>query len=66
MVCPVMKEAASRAGRNVTVAVAGCVAQAEGQEIVRRAPVVDLVACVGRRASLTVGGCRSGDPEYPV
>jgi tRNA-2-methylthio-N6-dimethylallyladenosine synthase len=30
-------------GRDVTVAVAGCVAQAEGREIVRRAPVVDLV-----------------------
>ncbi|HEV7409236.1 MAG TPA: tRNA (N6-isopentenyl adenosine(37)-C2)-methylthiotransferase MiaB, partial [Bradyrhizobium sp.] len=31
------------AGRNVIVAVAGCVAQAEGEEIVRRAPVVDVV-----------------------
>ncbi|HEV8466594.1 MAG TPA: tRNA (N6-isopentenyl adenosine(37)-C2)-methylthiotransferase MiaB, partial [Pseudolabrys sp.] len=29
--------------RDVTVAVAGCVAQAEGEEIIRRAPVVDLV-----------------------
>ena len=27
----------------MTVAVAGCVAQAEGAEIIRRAPVVDLV-----------------------
>ena len=27
----------------MTVAVAGCVAQAEGKEIIRRAPVVDLV-----------------------
>jgi tRNA-2-methylthio-N6-dimethylallyladenosine synthase len=30
-------------GRETLVGVAGCVAQAEGQEIVRRAPVVDLV-----------------------
>jgi len=32
-----------REGRSTMVAVAGCVAQAEGAEIVRRAPVVDLV-----------------------
>src|SRR3954449_6269662 len=38
-----LKESAARDGRRVTVAVAGCVAQAEGQEIIRRAPVVDLV-----------------------
>ena len=30
-------------GKDTVVAVAGCVAQAEGAEIVRRAPVVDLV-----------------------
>jgi tRNA-2-methylthio-N6-dimethylallyladenosine synthase len=30
-------------GRDTTIAVAGCVAQAEGEEIVRRAPAVDLV-----------------------
>src|SRR5579862_6279639 len=39
----VMKDAAATAGRDVIVAVAGCVAQAEGEEIIRRAPVVDLV-----------------------
>src|SRR3954465_9181657 len=38
-----LKESAAREGRRVTVAVAGCVAQAEGEEIIRRAPVVDLV-----------------------
>jgi tRNA-2-methylthio-N6-dimethylallyladenosine synthase len=38
-----LKNAAADAGRRVTVAVAGCVAQAEGAEIVRRAPVVDMV-----------------------
>ena len=31
------------AGKDMLVAVAGCVAQAEGEEMVRRAPVVDLV-----------------------
>jgi tRNA-2-methylthio-N6-dimethylallyladenosine synthase len=30
-------------GKDILVAVAGCVAQAEGEEMVRRAPVVDLV-----------------------
>ena len=38
-----LKAAAAADGRQVLVAVAGCVAQAEGEEIVRRAPVVDLV-----------------------
>jgi tRNA-2-methylthio-N6-dimethylallyladenosine synthase len=38
-----IKRAAAREGRNVVIAVAGCVAQAEGEEIVRRAPAVDLV-----------------------
>jgi tRNA-2-methylthio-N6-dimethylallyladenosine synthase len=38
-----MKEAAAADGRVMRIAVAGCVAQAEGQEIMRRAPVVDLV-----------------------
>ena len=38
-----MKEAAARDGRKLTIAVAGCVAQAEGEEIIRRAPAVDLV-----------------------
>ena len=37
------KDDAARNGRQMTIAVAGCVAQAEGQEIVRRAPVVDVV-----------------------
>ena len=34
----VLKEAAAREGRRVMIAVAGCVAQAEGEEIIRRAP----------------------------
>jgi tRNA-2-methylthio-N6-dimethylallyladenosine synthase len=38
-----LKEGAAREGRKLVVAVAGCVAQAEGEEIIRRAPIVDLV-----------------------
>jgi tRNA-2-methylthio-N6-dimethylallyladenosine synthase len=39
----VIKDEAARNGRQMRIAVAGCVAQAEGSEIVRRAPVVDVV-----------------------
>ena len=37
------KDNAARAGRDMNIVVAGCVAQAEGAEIIRRAPVVDVV-----------------------
>jgi tRNA-2-methylthio-N6-dimethylallyladenosine synthase len=37
------KEAAAAQGREMLIAVAGCVAQAEGKEITRRASAVDLV-----------------------
>jgi tRNA-2-methylthio-N6-dimethylallyladenosine synthase len=37
------KERRKRDGRDTIVAVAGCVAQAEGQEIIARAPAVDIV-----------------------
>ncbi len=37
------KDEAALKGRAMRIAVAGCVAQAEGEEIVRRAPVVDVV-----------------------
>ena len=67
-----LKQAAAREGRAVVVAVAGCVAQAEGAEIIRRAPAVDLVvgpqsyqhlpALLGR-----VGrGTAVVDTEFPV
>ncbi|NRG16529.1 tRNA (N6-isopentenyl adenosine(37)-C2)-methylthiotransferase MiaB [Rhizobiales bacterium] len=39
----VMKQQRESEGRSLMVGVAGCVAQAEGEEIARRAPVVDLV-----------------------
>ncbi|TIP54921.1 MAG: tRNA (N6-isopentenyl adenosine(37)-C2)-methylthiotransferase MiaB, partial [Mesorhizobium sp.] len=38
-----MKAERARAGREMLVGVAGCVAQAEGAEIIRRSPSVDLV-----------------------
>ncbi|MBO6548731.1 MAG: tRNA (N6-isopentenyl adenosine(37)-C2)-methylthiotransferase MiaB [Rhizobiales bacterium] len=37
------KEERSEKGKETIIAVAGCVAQAEGEEIIRRAPVVDMV-----------------------
>src|SRR6185295_7555795 len=39
----VARDEAARQGRDMRIAVAGCVAQAEGAEIIRRAPVVDVV-----------------------
>ncbi len=38
-----VKEERARSGKEMMVGVAGCVAQAEGEEISRRAPIVDLV-----------------------
>ncbi len=67
-----MKEAAAADGRNMLIAVAGCVAQAEGDEIIRRAPSVDLV--VGsqnyhRLPDLITRAKRDGkvvDTEFPL
>ncbi len=67
-----MKEAAARDGRRMLIAVAGCVAQAEGREIVRRAGAVDLV--VGsqnyHRLPEMVARAQRGekviDTEFPV
>jgi tRNA-2-methylthio-N6-dimethylallyladenosine synthase len=39
----VAKDEAARNGRDMRIVVAGCVAQAEGDEIIRRAPAVDVV-----------------------
>jgi tRNA-2-methylthio-N6-dimethylallyladenosine synthase len=67
-----LKEAAARDGRRMIIAVAGCVAQAEGKEIVRRAGAVDLV--VGsqnyHRLPQMIARARLGervvDTEFPV
>jgi tRNA-2-methylthio-N6-dimethylallyladenosine synthase len=66
-----LKEDRARAGRETTIVVAGCVAQAEGGEIIRRQPAVDLV--VGpqnyHRLPQLLRGRRPGgtvDTEFPV
>jgi len=64
-----MKQEAARAGRRVRVAVAGCVAQAEGEEIIRRAPVVDLVVgpqSYHRLPELLAREGRAVATEFPV
>ncbi len=67
-----MKEAAALNGRAVTVAVAGCVAQAEGAEVLRRTPVVDIVVgpqSYHRLPELLERARRDGraiDTEFPV
>src|SRR5207302_158145 len=68
----VLKEAAARAGHRVTIAVAGCVAQAQGDEIARRAPSVDVVVgsqSYHRLPALLARAERNGvivDTEFPV
>lgn len=67
-----IKEAVARDGRRMLIAVAGCVAQAEGQEIIRRAGAVDLV--VGSQnyhrlpamVARALRGEKVIDTEFPV
>jgi tRNA-2-methylthio-N6-dimethylallyladenosine synthase len=67
-----MKEAAARDGRRMLIAVAGCVAQAEGREIIRRTGAVDLV--VGSQnyhrlpemVARALRGEKVVDTEFPV
>jgi tRNA-2-methylthio-N6-dimethylallyladenosine synthase len=67
-----LKDAAETAGRRIVVAVAGCVAQAEGEEILKRAGVVDLV--VGPQSyhrlpgmlARVADGAKVVDTEFPV
>ena len=67
-----IKEAAATAGRDLVIAVAGCVAQAEGEEIIRRQPAVDLVfgpQSYHRLPQLLARAAREGkavDTEFPV
>jgi tRNA-2-methylthio-N6-dimethylallyladenosine synthase len=68
----VLKQEAERQGRRLLIAVAGCVAQAEGEEIIRRAGAVDLV--VGSQnyhrlpdlIARVESGERIVDTEFPV
>ena len=67
-----LKQAAADDGRRLVVAVAGCVAQAEGEEIIRRAPSVDLVfgpQSYHRLPALLARAARDGravDTEFPA
>ncbi len=67
-----VKAARARAGKDTIVTVAGCVAQAEGAEMLRRASVVDLV--VGPQsyhrlgaliAGISAGGRRTVETGFP-
>ena len=68
----VLKQAAAREGRRLAVVVAGCVAQAEGEEIARRAGVVDVIVgpqSYHRLPGLLARSAREGlqiDTEFPV
>jgi tRNA-2-methylthio-N6-dimethylallyladenosine synthase len=68
----VMKEEAAAQGRQMLIAVAGCVAQAEGQEIVRRSQAVDLVVGSQNYHKLPemIARARTGervvDTEFPI
>ncbi|WP_441228276.1 tRNA (N6-isopentenyl adenosine(37)-C2)-methylthiotransferase MiaB [Tardiphaga sp. 20_F10_N6_6] len=68
----VAKAEAAQAGRKMNVVVAGCVAQAEGNEIIRRAPVVDVVVGPQSYHNLPAllkqakAGGRALDTEFPV
>ena len=67
-----LKEEAAAQGRRMLIAVAGCVAQAEGEEIIRRAGAVDLV--VGSQnyhrlpalIARALAGERIVDTEFPA
>ncbi|MDI3469401.1 MAG: tRNA-i(6)A37 methylthiotransferase [Pseudolabrys sp.] len=66
-----LKKAAAAEGRQVLIAVAGCVAQAEGEEIVRRAPSVDIVVGsqnyhhLPQMLERAASGARIVDIEFP-
>jgi tRNA-2-methylthio-N6-dimethylallyladenosine synthase len=68
-----LREAKAAAGGKMTIAVAGCVAQAEGAEIVRRQPMVDLVVgpqayhrLPAMAARSAAGGVAEIDTDFPA
>jgi tRNA-2-methylthio-N6-dimethylallyladenosine synthase len=68
----VVKDARAEAGHATVLAVAGCVAQAEGAEIARRAPYVDLVLgpqTIHRLPEMVARASRAGglvlDTDFP-
>jgi len=71
-IVPIKKEL-SKNGKNTNIVVAGCVAQAEGKEIIRRQPIVDIV--VGPQtyhklpeflAKISKSSTRIVDTNFPV
>jgi tRNA-2-methylthio-N6-dimethylallyladenosine synthase len=65
----VLKDAARAAGRDTKIAVAGCVAQAEGEEILKRAQAVDVVVgpqSYHRLPQLLRGGTRAVETDFPA
>src|SRR5712692_2921050 len=66
------KASAEAEGRRMMIVVAGCVAQAEGEEILRRAPVVDIVIGPQNYHRLPAllaqveSGAKVVDTEFPV
>ncbi len=65
----IMKERAQAQGREMRIAVAGCVAQAEGEEISRRAPAVDIVVgpqSYHRLPELLRRGVRAVATDFPA
>jgi tRNA-2-methylthio-N6-dimethylallyladenosine synthase len=63
-----LKESGKAEGRDVQIAVAGCVAQAEGKEILRRATAVDIVVgpqSYHRLPELLLAGRRVVETEFP-
>ena len=68
-----LKEEKARSGQTMVIAVAGCVAQAEGAEILRRAPYVDIVLgpqTYHRLPEMVARAARAGgsvlDTEFPL
>jgi tRNA-2-methylthio-N6-dimethylallyladenosine synthase len=64
-----LKDAAQAAGRDMKIAVSGCVAQAEGEEILKRARAVDLVIgpqSYHRLPQLLQGGARAVETDFPA
>jgi tRNA-2-methylthio-N6-dimethylallyladenosine synthase len=64
-----MKDAARAAGRGMKIAITGCVAQAEGEEILKRAQAVDLVIgpqSYHRLPQLLNAEKRAVETEFPV
>ncbi len=64
-----IKRAREQQGKAFRIGVAGCVAQAEGEEILRRAPAVDLVVgpqSYHRLPELLARNSKSIETEFPV